>query len=524
MGETKTLATEQSTQPYWVDSVAAPSFKPLDTNLHVDVIVVGGGITGITAAYLLKRAGRTVALLDRGRCMSADTAHTTAHLTCVTDTRLSRLVRDFGRDHAQAVWDAGLAAIGQIDSIVRSERIPCEFDWVPGYLHAPIGEVVKDDKETRSLAEEASLATELGFDVEYLDRVPLIGQPGVRFEGQAKLHPLKYLTKLVGLIPGGGSHVFEHTEVQEVHDDPLSVHAGGYSIRGEYVIVATHTPLMGKTNALSATLLQTKLYPYTSYVLGGRVPKDERPEALFWDTEDPYHYLRIDSHSDHDYFIFGGEDHKTGQVGDTRACFARLEKQLGRMLPKAMVTHRWSGQIIETNDGLPYIGETSPRQFVATGFGGNGTTFGTLAAMMARDTVVGDENPWRELFDVGRTKIKGGLWNYIKENKDYPYYMLRGRFAGAEGKSLRSVKRGEGKIIELNGEHVAAFRSADGEVTMLSPTCTHMGCQVVWNTAERSWDCPCHGSRFTAFGEVLAGPAQSPLAQARSTEAASGRK
>ncbi len=268
---------------------------------------------------------------------------------------------------------------------------------------------------------------------------------------------------------------------------------------------------MGKTNIASATLLQTKLYLYTSYVLGGRVTKGVIPDGLFWDTASPYHYLRLDPHRDYDYAIFGGEDHKTGQAADTEACYRALERALRQVIPEIEITHRWSGQVVETNDGLPFIGETSARQFAATGYAGNGMTFGTLAGIMARDAVLGRRNPWDELFDPGRTKVNGGIWDYLKENIDYPFYMIRDRFAGPEGRSLRAVRRGQGKILQLNGEQVAASRDDNGKVTLLSPICTHMGCVVDWNEAERTWDCPCHGSRFKPNGDVLSGPAESPL-------------
>jgi Rieske Fe-S protein len=275
-------------------------------------------------------------------------------------------------------------------------------------------------------------------------------------------------------------------------------------------VVATHTPLMGKTNPVSATVLQSKLALYTSYAIGGRARSGTLPEASFWDTADPYHYLRVDHHRAFDYVIFGGEDHKTGQSSDTTACFQSLEATLRKLIPDVEVTHRWSGQVIQTNDGLPYIGETSSRQFAATGFSGNGMTFGTFAAMMARDAALGRPNPWREIFDVNRTKLRGGTWNYLKENKDYLYYIIRDRLAASEG-TLRSLRRQEGKIINLDGQRVAAYRDEQGVVSVRSAVCTHMGCVVAWNSAERTWDCPCHGSRFKPNGDVLSGPAESPL-------------
>ena len=209
--------------------------------------------------------------------------------------------------------------------------------------------------------------------------------------------------------------------------------------------------------------------------------------------------------------MFGGLDHKTGQASRTSARFAELEKTLRRYLPAARVKHRWSGQVIESHDGLPLIGETAERQFVATGFSGNGITFGTLAAMMIRDALTGRKNPWRALFAPDRKQLRGGVWNYLSENLEYPYYMVKDRLAASEGKSLRSLKRGQGKILKIAGERVAAYRDAAGKATLLSPVCTHLGCIVHWNEAERSWDCPCHGSRFSATGALIAGPAESAL-------------
>lgn len=503
-----TTAAELATHTYWEDSAAISRYPALDRDITVDVAIIGAGITGLTAALLLKRSGQRVAVIDRRRCGGVDSGLTTAHVTSVTDVDLTDLVKSFERDHAWAAWDAGLAAIEQIDRIVRHEDIDCEWTWVNGYKHAPPGS--KRD-EARQLRAEADLAADLGFDARYLDAVPYFGTPGVEYGGQAKFHPRKYLAALAKLVDGDGSHVFEHTESDEVQVSPLAVKAGGHTITCDRLVIATHTPLMGKTSTASALLLQTKLYLYTSYVVGGRLPKGAVPEASFWDTSDPYYYLRVDSHRGYDYAIYGGQDHKTGQSPDTAACFRALEEQARRIMPDLDITHRWSGQVIETNDGLPFIGETSDGQFAATGYSGNGMTFGTLAAMMAHDWVLGRKNPWNDLFEPGRTKVRRGAWDYIKENADYPYYMIRDWFVGPDAKSLRAVRRGEGRILELAGKRVAAYRNERGAATLLSPVCTHMGCEVVWNDAEQTWDCPCHGSRFTPSGKVLAGPAETPL-------------
>jgi glycine/D-amino acid oxidase-like deaminating enzyme/nitrite reductase/ring-hydroxylating ferredoxin subunit len=498
-----------NTISYWSQNVSLPRFKKLEKHYQVDVAIIGAGITGVTAAYLFKKAGYKVALIERGRVGGFDSANTTAHLTCVTDQRLSRLAAKFGKEAATAAWDGGRAAIDQIVKNIRDEDIKCDFAWVPGYFHAPLdGDPAK---ERKSLAADAALASELGFPAEFLDAVPLVNRPGVKFLHQAKFNPLKYIGALLRTIPGQGSHVFENTEVGEIADRSLSVADGKKLIHCSYLFLATHTPLTGKSSLASAMLFQSKLFLYTSYAIGARIPAGAAPEASFWDTAEPYHYLRIDRRRGFDYAILGGEDNKTGQRKNTSEPYRNLEKTLKKMIPEARVDHQWSGQVIETPDGLPYIGESAHRQFIATGFGGNGMTFGTLGAMMAVDAFLKRKNPWADLFDVHRKPFHGGTWKYLSENKDYPYYMVRNWLGGSEGKSLRNLKPDQGKILRLNGRKVAAFRNPAGKVSLCSPVCTHLQCIVEWNQTEKTWDCPCHGSRFAATGEVLSGPAEKPL-------------
>lgn len=485
-----------------------PSYPKLTAGARYDVIVVGGGITGLTAAYLIKKAGKSVCVLERTSLGMGDTGCTTAHLTYVTDTRLPQLMRIFGRDEARLVWAGGKSAINTIERIVTTEAIGCEFQRVPGFFHASF----KGERdESRELKDEAELAHGLGFHASYIPAVPFLERPGVRFSDQAKFHPRAYLAGLARAVDGDGSEIHENSEVAEVQEEDLAVKVNGHVVHCGHLLIATHVPLMGKTGLVKATLFQTKLAPYSSYAIGARFPVGLLPTACYWDTSDPYYYLRVDQRRDTDYVIFGGEDHKTGQEVNTAERVARLEATLLKILPMAQIDCHWSGQVIETHDGLPYVGETAERQYVATGFSGNGMTFGTLGAMILADRILGRENPWSEIFDVHRKKLQGGAWDYIKENLDYPYYLIKDRLSPPEGNSTRAVKRGEGKILVVNGERVACSRDSQGKVTMLSPVCTHMGCLVRWNSAEKTWDCPCHGSRFQTTGEVLAGPAETPL-------------
>jgi len=498
--------------PYWVDTGPIERFPRLQKNENVDVIVVGAGITGITAAYFLKKAGLTVALVEREGVASIDTGHTTAHLTFVTDIALQELVDNFGDDHAQAAWDAGAAAVDEIERIVQSEGIECEFTRVPAYLHIQVGR--SSTKEISSLKKEADLAAKLGFDATYLKSIPYFNLPAVQFPNQAKFHPRKYLRSLVANIAGNGSHVLEKSAATEFDAKNHRVAVNRHWIGFDRVVMATNNPLVGLAGITGATLLQTKLFLYTSYALGARVPSGTIPEALFWDTRQPYDYLRVDRQRDFDYVVYGGEDHKTGQMKKTEWAYTRLFARLKRIVPKARVDHRWSGQVISTPDGLPYIGENAERQFIATGYCGNGITFGTVAAIMARDWATERTNPWADLFAVDRKKIKGATWNYLRENKDYPYYMVKDRMARPEADSVRELKRGDGMIVRSRGKKVAAFRDRDGNLVKLSPVCPHMGCYVRWNSAESTWDCPCHGSRFKPTGEVIAGPAEDGLSPA----------
>lgn len=506
----ETAVSDLQPYPYW-EEASLPRFQKLDSNETADVVVVGGGNTGLATAYCLASAGKKVIVLERDSCARVDTGHTSAHLTMVTDERLHKLAAAFGRDHALAAWDAGLAAIVQIEKIVTDHEIDAAFDWVDGYLHLPAGE--EDASARTDLEKDVVLAREFGFDAELVE-APFVNRPAARFGNQARIHPRRYLAGLLRALDALGVRVYEHSEATEFVAEPLAVKANGSTISCEDVVLATHNPLLGISGLVGATLAQTKLALYTSYVVAGRVEKNIVPDALWWDTADPYHYLRIDPHRTYDVVIYGGVDHKTGQEENTEDRYRCLEDELRALLPDIVFTHRWSGQVIQTPDGLPYIGETSSHQFTATGFIGNGLTFGTLSGMIIADAIAGRANPWTDLFSPSRKAIRHGAWDYAIENKDYPYYLIRDRLFAGERRSPGSLKKGEGAVLTRGGKRVAASRDEHGTLHVRSAVCTHMGCLVRWNNAERTWDCPCHGSRFTSSGDVISGPAESPLPEA----------
>lgn len=500
--------TDLSTLPYWLDDAKLPSFPAITEDVTVDVLIVGGGVTGISSAWQLKQAGFNVALVERDRCVQRDTGHTTAHLTAVVDERFHVLAKHFGEDAARAVWDAGTTAINIIESTINLEDIDCGFHRVPGYLHA----VTDTHDERVHLDRELRTLHTLGITAEAIDQVPHFETPGIRFPDQALINPSLYLAALLKQIEGDGSHIFENSPAHKFSRDTRRAEVGGYRITFDLLVMATHNPLAGVSSTVDAMLLQTKLALQTTYAIGAKVPQGLLPAACFWNTGDPYGYLRVDHLPAYDYAIYGGADHKTGnQPADTEHVYDELATRFRDLVPLAEIDHRWSGQVIATPDGLPYIGELGPGQFLATGFAGNGITFGTLAALMILDAIDGRKNAWRELFSPERGVMHGGFAEYLRENKDYPYHLVRDRLTPAETNTLDAVAPEEGRIVLHEGRKVAAWRDSDGRLTLCSPVCPHLGCIVGWNDAETTWDCPCHGSRFKATGEVISGPAETSL-------------
>ena len=482
-----------------------PEFPALARDLEVDVAIVGAGITGLTAAVLLGRAGHRVAVLERDRIGSGETGHTTSHLTEAVDGRYHRIVRDFGVDGARLVGQSQRDAIDQIVSLAASMP-DAGFARTPGYLYT------EQESGLQFLADELDAARRAGCAVEWIDDVPLPFETkgAVRWDTQAELHAMQYLAGLAKEATSRGVEIFERTLVTDTHEgEPCRVEATAHAVRARAVLVAANVPVNNRV------LLHTKIAAYRSYAIALEVEPGFL-RGLFWDTADPYHYTRLQDIGSRSYLIVGGEDHRTGEETETERHWTSLVDYTRARFPGGPVKYRWSGQIVEPVDGLPFIGPNSGSRhvYVATGYAGNGMTYGTLAGMMFADHVAGRKNPYAEVYDATRVKPLAAAYDYVTENAAFPVHLVKDRLtsSNADVTSLDELPRGEGGIFAGDEGKVAAYRDEQGTLHTVSSVCTHLGCDVAWNRAEKTWDCPCHGSRFAPDGTVINGPAVRPLA------------
>jgi glycine/D-amino acid oxidase-like deaminating enzyme/nitrite reductase/ring-hydroxylating ferredoxin subunit len=489
-----------------------PPFPSLRENARTDVCVIGAGIAGLTTAYLLTQAGKTVIVIDDGVLGSGETGRTTAHLTTALDDRYYNLERLHGARGAELAAASHSAAIDQIETIVTSEAITCEFERVDGYLFVPPGE------STDVLASEHDAAQRAGLtNVQLVERAPLAffdtGQC-LHFPRQAQFHPFQYLAALASRIYDRGGQIFIDTHAETVTGgEPAQVTiSGGATITADAIVVATNTPINDRV------IIHTKQAPYRTYVIGMQVPRGSVPKGLYWDTPDPYHYVRLTSTPDQegDLLIVGGEDHKTGQGDATEERFARLEAWTRKRFSMAtQVMFRWSGQVMEPIDGLAFIGRNpwdEPNVYVATGFSGNGMTHGTIAGMLLTDLLMGRENPWATLYDPSR-KTPHAIREFARENVNVAVQYADWLTSG-DGVSVDAIPPGGGAILRRGLKKVAVYRDPAGAVSTYTAECPHLGCVVAWNATEHTWDCPCHGSRFSPDGRVINGPANVDLARA----------
>jgi glycine/D-amino acid oxidase-like deaminating enzyme/nitrite reductase/ring-hydroxylating ferredoxin subunit len=497
------MTDKGQTTSVWMATGTMPEERELTADVRADVCIVGAGIAGLTTAYLLAKEGKHVVVLDDGPAAGGETCRTTAHLVSALDDRFYNLERLHGRDGARLAAQSHAAAIDRIERIAMDEHIDCDFTRLDGYLFVPSGDDLKQLDDELEAAHRASL-----IDVSRVERAPIASfdtGPALKFPRQGQFHVLKYLDGVAAAAKRGGTQIFSRTHVDRIQggkDARVETNRG--VVHAQHVVVATNSPV----NDLVA--IHTKQAAYRTYVVGARVRRGSVPEILLWDTPDPYHYVRIQPRLDgDDVLIVGGEDHKTGQADDGEKRFERLEAWTRERFPQVQAFEfRWSGQVMEPIDSLALIGRNpldSNNVYIATGDSGNGMTHGTIAGMLLTDLIVGRDNPWTGLYDPSR-KTLGAIMEFAKENLNVAAQYVDVVTPG-EVSDISEIAPGSGAILRRGAAKVAVYRDEGGQLHERSAFCTHLRCVVRWNSTERTWDCPCHGSRFQTDGHVINGPA-----------------
>lgn len=500
------MDVSQETHSIW-QKTEPPFFPSLTQHESVDVCVVGGGIAGLTVAYRLLREGRSVALLERNGFQQSETMHTSAHLTAALDERYFTLRQRHGAEATRLAAESHAFAIDEIERIVAAEAIDCDFLRVPGFLFLDAaGDPEILDRELAA-CHEAGLPGVERLASEYS---PLfLAGPSLRIPRQARFHAGRYVAGLARAVQRLGGKIYAHTEVIDVESErPFRANTNrGFQVISEALVHASNVPV-------NAGAIVAKMAPYRSYVVGISLPKDRLDTSLFWDTADPYHYVRtVTDDNGEPVLLVGGGDHRVGQHAPSDPFGALVTWARDRLGVVGELRYRWSGQVLEPHDGLAYIGRapgSHAGSFVITGTSGNGLTYGTLAGRLIADLVAGRENPWAEIYAPSRLNFRS-LGTFVSENTasavPYADWVTTGDVA-----SLEEIPAGEGAILREGVQKIAVYKDDRGGAHFYSAVCPHRSGIVRWNSAEKTWDCPCHGSRFDRYGHVLNGPASTGLA------------
>ena len=488
----------------WVAGTPETDYARLEEGERVaaDVAVVGAGITGLTAALLLQRGGARVALVEAGRVCSGVTAYTTGKVTTLHGLTYGPLRRTFGLETARAYAEANRAGFTQIAALVDELDIDCDWERRPNYTYTTDAATVQKIEREVEVAQEvglpASFTTETGLPFEVL--------AAVRFEEQAQFHARKYGLALAEAFVAAGGRIYERSRVVDVDtsEGRCAVEGGG-TVEAEHVVLATQIPILDRGGFFAKT------HPSRSYLMAFEA-EGAPLEGMYISTGGRSWTLR--SAEGGRYLIAGGQAHKSGQEPDTPARYAAIERWTREHFDVGRAAYRWSAEDYMPVDGLPYVGKLpfgSGRVWLATGYQKWGLTNGTAAALTIRDGIEGRPNAWAETFDANRVDVAASAKEFVTENLDVAARFVGDRIDHLTGVAPEALAPGEGAVVEAGDERVGAYRDEGGRLHGVALTCTHLGCHVTWNPAERSWDCPCHGSRFGVDGEVLHGPAVRPL-------------
>jgi glycine/D-amino acid oxidase-like deaminating enzyme/nitrite reductase/ring-hydroxylating ferredoxin subunit len=480
----------------------APHVSPLDHDERCDVVVIGSGIAGLSTAYEVSELGRSVIVVDRGTIAGGMTARTSAHLAPLCDDLMSEMQKIKGADLTKLFYESHAAAVDRIEEIQKNENIDCDFRRLDGYLFQG------DQLPADVIDEELDAVRAAGAPVDRLVGVPLAGcenRQVLRYPNQATFHPLKYLAGVAEACAKRSVRFFSDTPVDEVIEEngAVTVKTARGNIRAGHAVVATNSTIADRV------ALHSKMAPYRTYVIGFAIERGALSDALYWDTEEPYHYVRLQpGDGKTDYVLVGGEDHKSGQADDADKRFVRLEEWSRGKLPMLKeVTHRWSGQMLDTIDYAGFIGKNPGSEYiyVATGDSGQGLTHGVIGAILNATLVAGGKSKWAELYAPDRKPLKAAK-NWVMENTTPPKNLAEYLAPGELG-SVDDLEPGQGAILRSGLKKIAAYRDQQGRLHQHSAACTHLGCHLHWNTFESCWDCPCHGSIFGPAGDVLNAPA-----------------
>lgn len=489
----------------WQETVSGflPAVEPQQQQF--DVVIVGGGITGITLGVMLQRSGKKCVLLEAQTLGFGTTGGTTAHLNTLMDNPYTAIIKDFGLDSAKLVAAAAREAINLVKENVNRYGINCGFEETEGYLFS------QDEAQTKELEDIHEACLKVGVDCSFVNDlpVPIAYKKVLRIERQAKLHPLRYILKMAEVFEKEGGVIIESCRVTNSGkaDDLIEVETSNGKYFGRHVVFATHIPI-------GVNLIHFRCAAYRSYAMAVRLEDGNYPTSLIYDMYDPYHYYRTQNIDGENYLIVGGDDHRTGEEVNTNGCFLKLESHVRSHFNVSEVVSKWSSQYFEPADGLPYIGHLpgNPENvLVATGYGGNGITYSHVAAITLCDLILAKENPYENLFRPGRIKPVAGFSEFVKHNAEVVKQFVGRWFGQDKLHEVAELAPGEGKLLKYEGESLGLFKDEDGVLHAVNPACTHVKCAVTFNSAEKSWDCPCHGARYSVDGEVLTGPASKDL-------------